>query len=331
MGKRLCCILTSIFILIMIPACKADTGEAYSGYTAKTIRIAHQRDGAVSCMVPVIIREKQLIEKYLPEGVSVEWELIPMQTDLRDALIAEKIDIAVTATSILITADAAGFQLVPVSDFVPMRLGLFSHHDDIKSVDDIQPDDKLFVTSIGTTLYTTFQIYCYETYGNAKQFENNVINMTIPEMWASVNSSDEIAVALLTSPDALWASDSELYEPILDLTPYGLEKSIGITAYTTEAFNNDNQVLVDAYRKASEEAITFARDNIAEAAALMAPFWEVDISVAEQELKFIPPNYEIPESGYNELASLMYEMGALANKPKMLSEFSNYESIPKAE
>ena len=69
--------------------------------------------------------------------------------------------------------------------------------------------------------------------------------------------------------------------------------------------------------------------NTHEAAVLLTKYWDYDVAIIEKELMDLPPSYEISESGFDSLASFMYEMGSIKIRPKKLSEMPNYLDIPR--
>jgi len=332
MKSKIIIVIMTAVITFSLAACGGgNTGSGGSGYKKDTLTIAHQRDDVYFSLIPLVMRHNSLMEKYLPEGIAVEWKNIDVQTDMRDAIVAGVVDIGVLPSSQLIIANAAGIPLIPISDFVGVRVGLYSFHDNIKSVDDIQvTTDKIFAASFGNASHTSFQIFCYEAFGDAQKFDTNIAPMSYADMWASVESSDDLAVGLIAFSDNLKAdARPDLCTLILDLSPYVLNNSLGSMALTTEDFYNNNPTFIDAYRKASKEAVDFVLNNNHEAAVLLSNYWEYDISIIENELSMLPPSFGINESGFDALADFMFFIGTLKDEPRMLSEMPNYKDIPK--
>jgi hypothetical protein len=239
------------------------------------------------------------------------------------------VDVAVLPTSQLIIANANGIPLLPISDFVAIRTGLYSHHADIKGVDDIQPDDKISSASFGNASHTSLQLYCNEKYGDPLRFDVNILPMSYADMWVSVESSQDLSAALIAFSDNLRADVSDKLELIVDLSPYIIKNCLGSIALTTEAFYDGNPVYIEAYRKAAKEAVDFVLNDRHEAAVLLANHWQYDVAVIEKELTDLPPSHEISESGFDRLAGFMYEMGVIKNAPKKFSDMPNYADIPK--
>jgi ABC-type nitrate/sulfonate/bicarbonate transport system substrate-binding protein len=271
-----------------------------------------------------------LLQKHLPEDITVEWQNIDVQTDMRDAVAAGKVDIAVLPTSQLIIANSSGIPLVPISDFVAFRTALYSHHDNIKSLDDIGPGDKISAASFGNVSHTSLQFYCDEIYGDPLRYDSNILPMSYADMWASVESSNDLSAALIGFSDSLRADASNKLAMIADLSPYSTKNCLGSIAMTTAAFYNNNPAYIEAYRKAAKEAVDFVINDTHEAAILLANHWEYDVAIIEKELTDLPPYYEISESGYDALAAFMYKMGSIKSEPKKFSDFPNYADVPKA-
>jgi len=330
MFKKVIVIFVVIALMIGLPACSGNSaGGSKEGYEKNTITIAHQRDTVFFSLITLVIREQGLLENYLPEGVSVEWTGIDVQTDMRDALVAGQLDFGILPTSQLIIATSSGLPLVPVAGFIPIRTGLYSHDPNVKNVDDIVPGNKISSASFGNASHTALQIFCLEHYGDAQHFDDNIAPMSYADMFISVDSSNDLTAALIAFADSVRADESDNLELILDLTPYVVDNCLGSTALVTESFYQNNPVFIEAYRSAAKDAVEFVLNNPSDAAVLLSEFWEFDTSIIEQEINDLPPSYEISESGFDSLANFMYDMGVIKDKPKMLSELSNYQDIPK--
>jgi hypothetical protein len=334
MKKKVLAVLLVLFVILVIIAAFYGTRRKTSerGYVDNVLRIAHQRNDVYFSMIPLIMRERGLLEKYLPMGTSVEWTNIDVQTDMRDAVVAGKVDIGILPTSQLVIANASGLPLVPISDFTVLRAGLYSHHGDIKSIDDIEiGTDKISAASFGNASHTSLQIYCNEKYGDAVRYDGNIMPMSYADMWASVESSDDLSASLIAFSDTLRADASDKFELILDLSAYSTANGLGSTALTMTDFYNANPAYVEAYRNASREAVDFVTNNRHEAAELLTKYWDYDVSVIEKELEDLPPHHELSESSYDKLAEFMYEIGSIKTAAGKFLEFPNYDTIPKVD
>jgi NitT/TauT family transport system substrate-binding protein len=209
----------------------------------------------------------------------------------------------------------------------------FSAKDNIKSLEDISETDRIaVVTSIGNNPQLAFMAACKDVFGSAGKFETNAVAMKTADMIAAITVTDDISVVLTSYTPLLNSENWILQNEIVDLNAYGKEYSLGACNVANSDFAAENPAIIEAYYAAERETVNFINEHPDEAAAILAKYWEGEsIENIEQMLRDNPPKVEISESGYDKLASFMYEIGLLDHEPKKFSELPNYDTIPKTD
>ncbi len=87
-------VLAIIIIAVIVAAVVSqnNNNEENGQVAERTVVINYNPDNYASAVFQ-IAKEEGLMEKYLPEGVTVEWTTLSSASDIRDAMVAGDIDI----------------------------------------------------------------------------------------------------------------------------------------------------------------------------------------------------------------------------------------------
>jgi NitT/TauT family transport system substrate-binding protein len=299
------------------------------------LRILTHRLPTHATAVQTIMQESGFLDSALPQGTSIEWMQLGSVTAVRDALATSQADIGMIGQTMFISATENNMPLIALSRAKSIPPWLFSAKPGIASLNDIRPDDKIAIATLGGSPHIAFMILCKERLGNARIFENNMMQMTESEILASVEVNDDISVALYSfapGSELIKSDKLTLMEETVDFMEIDNEYSLfGLLTVANFEFAVENPAIIEAYYAAERETVKFINEHPDEAAAILAGYWEGETQEnIEQMLRDNPPEIEISESSYDRLASFMYEIGLLDHEPKKFSELPNYESIPKA-
>jgi len=326
--------LLLIFILFLTSCRNNGKIEENLQYKANKIRI-HYYNASVGYAGSVyqLMMHNGILSDMLPSDVAVEWVDIPSGPDARDALVSGQIDIAVMSGTFVISALENDLPLVLLSNTIFQTGNLYSANPDIKSIDDIKAEHKLYTITVGNIMHLSLMLIGKENYGDAGRFNDNLITMGYPELFATLEtSSDMIDCAIITFPNMKKAEEIENLNPILDLTPIVRKYGLSYCTVTSMDFYNDNPELIEIFYEAIGKTIDFMNQNTDEAARILAELYEdADADDIKELIKSAPPELTISESAYNDVAEVMYEIGMISNPPKKFSELPNYSRIPKKE
>jgi NitT/TauT family transport system substrate-binding protein len=334
MKKKVIRLLTVILcismMLSMLASCSNNQGNSERGYEASVIRLNYNLSYTASAVL--LLKLTGILEELLPDDVSVEWTGLEGNTNVRDALAADRIDIGALNTTTFINAIANDLPIMVLSNYAVQTGVIYSARPDIQSLDDIQSGDKGATQSVGNVYHIALMLHALRTYGDAGKFDANLIAMSNSDMLSSVMTSNELSWIMLGFPATKRADLIDGLTPIFDMTQIIKDNNMGITICTNNNFNDRNPVLVEILYDAIEQVIDFMNNNPSEAARLLAEVYE-DIYAAdiEEQIRTAPPQLEMSESAYNTVAELMYEVGIIPNPPRLFSELPNYDRIPKVD
>ena len=312
---------------VVFASCQQKNDADVPGYKADVIRI--NDTGQFASCIQRIINLKDYLTPYLPEGVSVEWTSISSGSAQRDAIIAGHLDITAMSLIQFLSATENELPLSLISSAAAQSVFLYSNNENIKCFADIDESARIAVTGRATNMEMAFLIRCGEVFGDPMIYYNNIVTMPNTEMLASLATSDEIDCAIIVLPNNVKADEIEGLTMIEDLTPVIVENSLASAFVTDDDFVRDNPALLDAFRKATEDAVNFINENPEEAAKLLAAEYGIDEIHLVNAFKNYPVKLEIKENGYNNTAALLYQIEILKKPALKFSELPNYDTIPK--
>ena len=322
-------LLAAIIVMMSMPitSCQKNDNVDSGGYKADVIRI--NDTGQFASCIQRIIRLKDFLTPYLPEGVSVEWTSISGGSAQRDAIIAGHLDITAMSLIQFLSATENELPLSLISSAAAQSVFLYSNNENIKCFEDIDESSRIAVTGRATNMEMAFLIKCGEIFGDPMIYYNNIVTIPNTEMLASLATSDEIDCAIIVLPNNVKANEIEGLTMIEDLTPVIIENSLASVFVTDEDFVRENPVLLEAFRKATKDAVKFINENPEDAAKLLAEDYGIDEIHLVNAFKNYPIKLEIKENGYDSTASLLYQMEILSKLAPKFSELPNYDIIPK--
>ena len=294
------------------------------------IRILFSPSTSVNNAMVVILKEKMFFEEELPENVTVEWISLDSTSARRDAITAGKGDITMVNMPSFIAAKEAMLPIGLLSNVTISGAAYYSVNDRGFPLESIGANDKLAITgSIGNTAHLSFQIACMEMFGNSSIFDQNVLALVEGDVVAMVSNTNDLAGVIANDRIVGWPQNMKM---VIDLTPYIQKYGVSGVFAASTTFMTENPAMIDAFYRAERAAVQFIKENPDEAAAILASFWEGENAEdMKKALVLFPPEIEISESGYDLLASFMYQSGLIDNEPIKFRDFSNYDALPKKE
>lgn len=318
--KKLFCLLMFVPIIFgIISGCQNNDDD-------KVVSVNSSGNYIVAPLV--IMKEEKLLEKYLPDGYTVNWTSINTSTEIRDAMLTGDIDISAPALSTVISSLENGVPFRILSYMATPVYKMYAARDDIQSVDDILPEDRISITGFAGSMHLTFLAFCKEEFGNLNYFESNLVVMPNSEALASLVSGSNVSVSLFQFSNNLQAEDDPNLHCIEDLTSVADKYGVGQVCITTEEYYAEHPEVVEAFLNAQQEAIELFYAEPEYVADLLI---ESGIDISKEDLlEAMPtsgPSGILTAEQYNTLAQFMYEAGMLSKEPATLESYDFYEAL----
>ncbi len=321
MGKR---IVRSIVVLVVLASLMGNMA-ACGKVKERKVRIA--QTGVYVSATAQIMKEKEILEKHLPEGVSIEWSQIATGPDLREAIVSEQVDIADFSLMTYIAAYENNLPLTLLSFSGSTPINLYSNDGGITSPDEFSDSSKISITNKSTNLHIAFLAYCKETLGDAMKYDNCLAPIPAADAIASLQTSKDYNGAVFSFPMMIKAEENKELVLLADMTEVIQDYSIGDAFVVHSDYFEKNRDIVDAFLKAQDETLQFISENPEETAEILSSLYGVEKEAILEVLKMMPPRKELV--GYDKQAELMYESGILTKEAAKFETIPNYENIPK--
>ncbi|MDO4747405.1 MAG: ABC transporter substrate-binding protein [Candidatus Saccharibacteria bacterium] len=276
-----------------------------------------------ACSVISLVKENHLLEKYLPDDVTVEWTMMDSGSDRRDAIATDRAQIGVIENLKVITSLENDYPLRILANGPASYRGIYTANSDINSAADLK-DKKIAYQGTGAGL--TLKKDLAENY-HINLTDNQLLSLNEQQL-IDLITQNQVDAAVMTR---VMASKALQIRPEIKMIHSLTEETakIGATYWFigSVSYFDQNPDLLEPVMKAYTEAIETINNDPKAVAEQLAPLFEVDAEIIEQEFLDFAPIVEV--YGYDEIAEMLYENGELEKTPKKFSEIPYYESIPK--
>lgn len=302
----------------VIPDQAAPASEAQNrSDEAPTMRLAVQYGLGYAPLT--IAQEKGFFERYLP-GVEIEWKQFGSGGAIREALIAGELDAGVMGIPPFLIGWDKGAAWKVASGVCVMPLGLQTYRDDIQTLSDFDPGDKIAYPSPGSIQHILLSMAAEKQLGDATALDDLGVAMAHPDGASALLSQKDIA-AHFTSPPYIFQelSDPSIHQVVDGTEAFGTEFTF-LVAVATQSFHQENPQGYSAFVLGLADAIAFINEAPEEAAAILAPTFDLDDETTLEYLTWQGMNYTTTPYGLLGFALFMKEAGYVTNVPGELSE-----------
>ena len=306
--------LCAIFLVIFL-ICRNQNNEK--------IRLTAIYEYAQICAIIDIVKEQSLLEKYLPDNVEVEWQMIDSGSDRRDALATNRAAIAIIENTKVIPSIEQGYTISILGGGSITQRGIYTSNPDIKTPNDLIGKK---IAHQGSSVIVTLKTDLKRNY-DIEITDEQLLSVGEQELLNMI-ATNQVDVAILTGTmsEKITSMNPEVHE-IYDLTPEVQRIGVSNWLVGSTQFFDEHPELLEPVMKAYTEALNEAKDNPKGVSEMLAPLFGISATQIEKELTMYPP--ELGIYGYDEMANILYENGDLKNPAKPFSELTNYDQIPK--
>ena len=285
-----------------------------------------------------------LIEKHAREAglqnLSVRWIDLGGPSVVNDALLSGAADYTAAGPPAFITLwdrtrDSAQVEGVAAMTSLPMYLNTRKEH--LRTLDDVQPDDKIAVTAIKVSIPAlVMQMYAAQKYGRAEatRFDKYTVSMTHPDAVVALMSGAAGISAHFTSPPfhQLERKDPQTRTILTSDDVMGGSTTFTMLA-TTRKFKEENPLAYAAVLRALDEANRLiVSDRRSAASLLLASAPASGFSLEETVLMLEDPAIRFTTTPENvkKYADFMHETGSIENQPATWKDmfFSDIHAAP---
>lgn len=272
-----------------------------------------------------IIQQEGLLEKYLPENVTVEYTGLVSGPEIRDAMLAGDIQIAGMSLMSFQTGLENDLPLTLISFCGSTPINLYSNKSEITSLEDFTGSEQITVTNRATNLHAAYLAQCKEMGLDITKYDAMLIAAPNTEALALLSDGNTVSGSILSFPTYVSAERMPDVHLICDMSDAISKYSVGSAYVTTSEFYHEHPEIVEAFRKAQDDALTLFAEEPDRMAEILAELYDVDTAVVLEAIEEVPPTKSL--TGYDNLAALLYEVGILKQAPIPFAELPNYQDI----
>jgi ABC-type nitrate/sulfonate/bicarbonate transport system substrate-binding protein len=296
-------------------------GASAGAQESKQLRIVKQP--GLGYLQLIVMRELKLLEKRLP-GIEVEWRQLTSGPVIRDAMIAGQMDIGSGGVGPFVQAVGKGLDWKTLGALNEMPLYLNCAREDIKSLKDVKPGDRIAMPAIGSIQHVVLQMAAEKELGDAKKLNQQIVAMSHPDATAAILSKREITCHL-TSPPYQYEQlrDSAIHKVLDSYQAAGGPHTFNLV-WASEKWVKANPTAARAFVDALREATDVVTQKPAEAARLYASS-EKSRSSADEILAIMKQDgikYTMTPSGLLRFASFMHKIGMIRTVPSAWRDYA---------
>ncbi|GHD14700.1 ABC transporter substrate-binding protein [Tianweitania populi] len=239
-------------------------GGATSATAQEKTDISITRQPGILYLASHLMETQKLIEKHAAEDgvkdVTVEWRTFSGGGAQTDALLAGGVDIVNTGTgNLLLLWDRTRGKVKGIITSSAQPVIMVSNDPRIKSLDDIGPQDKIAVPTVGvSTQAILLQMEAAKKYGDdqVKKFDPNTVQLGHPDAVAAIaNANHEVKNHFSAPPFQYTELKQQGVHKVTDSREILGTALTQATFFTTTDFAEKNPVIIKAVREATKEAI----------------------------------------------------------------------------
>lgn len=272
-----------------------------------------------------IIRQEGLLEKYLPENVTIEYTSLVSGPEIRDALLSGDIQIADMSLVTFQTGLENNLPLTLISFCGGTPINVYSNKNEITSLEDFTEGDQITVTNRATNLHAAYLAQCKELGLDVAKCDSMLVAAPNTEALALLSDGNTVSGSILSFPTYLSADEMEGVHLVSDMSEAITKYSVGSAFMTTSEFYNEHPEIIEAFRKAQDDALALFAEEPERMAEILAELYDVDSAAVLEVIEAAPPTKSL--AGYDNLAALLYEVGILRQEPILFAELPNYQDI----
>ncbi|MBU7005328.1 ABC transporter substrate-binding protein [Phosphitispora fastidiosa] len=324
--------LTLLLVALLISAGAGCTREKASDETTEVkiapakIRVSLQFGLGYAPLQ--IMKEKKLIEKYLP-GIQVEWIQMGTGGLIRESLIAGELDAGFMGIPPYLIAWDKGVDWKIATALASSPQGLQTYRDDIKSLRDFKEHDKIAVPIPGSVQHILLAMAAEKELEDPKALDHNLVSMAHPDGTNALISERGITAHFTSPPYIFEELTSANIKQVIDAEEaFGGEHTF-LVGVVTKEFHDKYPAAYAAFVAAVNEAIYYVNQNPREAAKMLAPEFKMSEEKTYEYLTWPGTNFTSTPYGLMGFAEFMKMSGYISKMPTDYSEIA-WENVGAA-
>ncbi len=303
MKKRIMAALCLFASLTLLAAC--------GGKTKNRLTVAEQFGIAYAPLQ--VMKDEELLEKALP-GVDVEWVQLGGPTAIREGMLSGDIDLGFLGVGPMLIGVDTGMDWKCFTALSANEVSFITNREDIKTLADIRPDERIAVLSPGCTQHVLLCMAAEQQFGDATKFDEQLVSLSHPDAMSAMLAGGEIVLHITTPPYADLELENGMHKILTgeDVTGGPFTFICGVATANLYA---DHRDAYDAFRRCLSDAVDEINGDLPAAAEKLAPVYGVEADMLLSEMSYGGTIYGMTLRGVDTMAEAMAKIGLLSQAP----------------
>ncbi|GAB6171881.1 ABC transporter substrate-binding protein [Paradesulfitobacterium aromaticivorans] len=317
-------LIFALIITFVLGGCGSQGGQQAA---SPKISIAEQYGIAYAPLQ--IVKEKKILEQKLP-GIQVEWHQLSNTTEIREGMLAGKVDAGFMAIPPFLIGWDKGMDWKIATGLSSSPVGLVTSKEGIKSLKDFTTSDRIALPQPGSVQHILLAMAAERELGDAKKLDNLLVTMNHPDGMNALLAKKDITAHFTAMPYlSKELENKEMHQLLSGQEAMGKDFSF-IVGVATKKLHDNNPEVYKAFVEAVAEAVAFVQNNPEQAAEILAADYKLSQEEVLKYLTYEDTEYSTKVRGIPQFADFMVRNGYLTKPIKqsqdVLWEDVNYEN-----
>lgn len=300
-----------ITVAVLIGAAAVSCGDEGRQQASNKLVVAEQYGLAYAPLQ--VMRAEGFLEAELPD-YEIEWSRLGNTAAIREAVMAGRLDAGFMGIPPFLIGYDRGMEWRIFTGLSQAPLGLVTWREDLHSLSDFGPQDKIALPQPGSIQHILLSMACQRQLGKAQALDDRLITMNHPDGMNALLSRRDIS-AHFTSPPYLM---EELAAEGTRLVVSGRQAMGGdftfIVGVATDELSNDDPKALAALRRALARSIDFMQTNRSEVLSLLAGEYDLSEDKVAEYLDWEGMKYSQQVLGLERFIDFMAEQDYLSTE-----------------
>lgn len=313
-------LIFALIITFVLTGCGSEGPQA-----TKTPKISIAEQYGIAYAPLQIVKEKKLLEEKLP-GIQVEWHQLSNTTEIREGMLAGKVDAGFMAIPPFLIGWDKGMDWKIATGLSSSPVGLVTSKPGVKSLKDITDADRIALPQPGSVQHILLAMAAERELGDAKKLDTLLVTMSHPDGMNALLAKKDITAHFTAMPYLTKELENkDIHQILSGQEAMGQDFSF-IVGVTTKKLHDNYPSVYQAFVRAVAEAVEFINNNPEQAAAMLADDYKLSKEEVLQYLTYEGTEYSTKVKGIPQFAGFMARSGYLS-KPLKQSKDVLWEDV----
>jgi len=324
-------VVSAILLMVILAGCSSGAqttgGNEEQSISAQLeakeepIRLRVAQQFGLGYAALTIADELNLFEKYAP-GLEVTWLQLGSGGAINEAFVAGEVDVAVMGIPPFLIGWDKGIPWKVASGMCVMPLTLQTYKEEINSLADFGPEDKIAYPAPGSIQHILLSMAAEKELGSPTALDDIGVALAHPDGAAALINKRDITAHFTAPP----YNFEELKTPGIKMVvdgedAFGTEFTFLVAVASNDLFENNPKAYA-AFVLGIAEAAEFINEHPEEAAAILAPSFKLDEATTLEYLTWPGMNYVTTPLGLMGFSDFMLEAGYISKVPESLGDIA---------